>query len=205
MPIKYAVLIGTVNGGDREDTDPRSPHYTIFVTANQSMFRIPVNVQSTDGSQVLYFHAANFTAPITTQLKTLDHGLHGLRGSGHEMRLDYIRGKYFDPTKMTSLPASRPGSNNDLQDIINGLIERAKAQRSSGAEIYAFGEQFGRSGLHDVHKNQGNGPGHQDEDGVWQDGGLIFFFPLENRFEALFFAFKNQSWDTDDTTGHRNP
>ena len=37
---------------------------------------------------------------------------------------------------------------------------------------------------------------------MWQDGGLLFRFPAEDRWVAIFLAFQSQAWHTDDTTGH---
>jgi Uncharacterized conserved protein (DUF2278) len=51
--------------------------------------------------------------------------------------------------------------------------------------------------------NQGNlDKKFQGDDGVWQDGGLFFYFPTQNQWIALFFAFASQAWHTDDQTGH---
>jgi hypothetical protein len=50
--------------------------------------------------------------------------------------------------------------------------------------------------------NQGNDPSHRNEDGVWQDGALIFHFPSSNQWVAVFLAFQSQTWHTDDKTGH---
>ena len=43
------------------------------------------------------------------------------------------------------------------------------------------------------------------DDGVWQDGGLLFHFPDTNQWVAVFLAFQSQSWHTDDPTGHALP
>ena len=58
------------------------------------------------------------------------------------------------------------------------------------------------NGVHDIHMNQGNSGRFRDDDGVWQDGGLLFQFPGEDRWVAIFLAFQSQAWHTDDTTGH---
>ncbi len=50
--------------------------------------------------------------------------------------------------------------------------------------------------------NQGNDPTHQGDDGVWQDGGLLFNFPKQDQWVAIFLRFQSQSWHTDDNTGH---
>jgi len=50
--------------------------------------------------------------------------------------------------------------------------------------------------------NQGNVPPFLGDDGVWQDGGLLFQFPATDQWVALFLAFQSQAWHTDDRTGH---
>src|SRR5262249_1194578 len=57
-------------------------------------------------------------------------------------------------------------------------------------------------GVHDIHMNQGNPPHSHDQDnGVWQDGGLLFEFP-DGTFSAVFLAFQTQKWHTDEQTGN---
>ncbi len=58
------------------------------------------------------------------------------------------------------------------------------------------------NGIHDIHMNQGNVGSFIADDGVWQDGGLLFHFPLQQQWTAVFLKFQSQSWHTDDTTGH---
>ncbi len=50
--------------------------------------------------------------------------------------------------------------------------------------------------------NQGNDPTHQGDDGVWQDGGLLFHFPKQDQWVAIFLRFQSQSWHSDDNAGH---
>ncbi len=50
--------------------------------------------------------------------------------------------------------------------------------------------------------NQANDASHAQEDGVWQDGGLLIEFPDEQRWVAIFLKFQSQGWHSDDTTGH---
>ena len=57
------------------------------------------------------------------------------------------------------------------------------------------------NGIHDIHMNQGNGAGYRKDNGVFQDGGLIFEYPNGKR-QAFFFAFQSQTFATDDKTGN---
>ena len=80
------------------------------------------------------------------------------------------------------------------------------------SEIYAFGQRWGPendkrdqysgfrpgNGIHDIHMNQGNRDQWVKDDGTWQDGGIIFHYPDENRLVAVFLAFQSQCFHTDD-------
>jgi uncharacterized protein YukJ len=46
--------------------------------------------------------------------------------------------------------------------------------------------------------NQGNPPGSYEQDnGIWQDGMLVFELPASNTWAAIFIAFQTESWSTD--------
>jgi hypothetical protein len=52
--------------------------------------------------------------------------------------------------------------------------------------------------------NQGNDAGHRGDDGVFQDGAVLFHFPSTG-WVGFFIAFNSQVWFTDDQHGHRLP
>jgi hypothetical protein len=93
-------------------------------------------------------------------------------------------------------------------------VERAEADPA--ARVYAFGQRWGPeaatrdkvfgflpgNGVHDIHMNQGNSQQFRDDDGVWQDGGLLLHYPAQDQWVAIFLAFQSQAWHTDDQTGH---
>ena len=58
--------------------------------------------------------------------------------------------------------------------------------------------------MHDIHMNQGNDKSHAGDDGVYQDGCLIFQYP-DGKYRAFFMAFQSQSFHTDNKTGHTIP
>jgi hypothetical protein len=85
--------------------------------------------------------------------------------------------------------------------------------------VYAFGQRWGPeqgvadkvfdfepgNGIHDIHMNQGNNGRFSVDDGVWQDGALLFHFPGPDQWVAIFLAFQSQAWHTDDINGHALP
>lgn len=208
----YAVLVGAVERIFRDTDD--SPHMLFRIQANGNSWRGSINVQSNfdvsvdptpgvPGNNLLVFIDDDWEHPLTDILEARDYqpGIHFVERSMNSGALDYIRGNLFDPTKMTTLPADKPGPSNDLFEHLEAILLEA---RDRGATVYAFGEPFenGR-GIHNIHMNQGSViQRFQATDGVWQDGGLIVRFA--ERWVAVFTAFQSQCWHTDDLTGRAN-
>jgi uncharacterized protein YukJ len=212
MAFQYTVLAG--KAVDRRFATAKKNHYEIHIRAAGEDYRIAVNVQSVDKSEVLYFVDPNFSHPLLAQLVAVPEGHQAVAQMPGGIALDYVRGGYVQQSQMLPLPISVPGDDNDLNDKIDALVQRA--MNTEGAVVYAFGsffkdppnkkdEYFGfkpSQGIHDVHMNQGNDPGHSGDDGVFHDGALLFHYPSRNQWAAVFLAFQNQSWITDDATGH---
>jgi uncharacterized protein YukJ len=130
------------------------------------------------------------------------------------LAIDYVRGRLLRRRDMRPLPANVPGPDNDLSDLLTAYAAAAIADPQ--AELFAFGEPWGPehhrpdrifgfspgNGMHNIHMNQGNIAAYREDDGTWQDGGLIFHFPAQERWIAVFLAFRSQSWHTHDRTGH---
>ena len=126
---------------------------------------------------------------MTERLPALAEGFTPLPKEPGTAALDFIRGNLFNRLDMRLLPSTLPGPDNDLSDRLAHYVDRAQAE--PGAIIYAFGERWGPergkpdkifrfepgNGVHDIHMNQGNDPGHRSDDGVWQDGGLLLRSP----------------------------
>ena len=129
--------------------------------------------------------------------------------------LDYIRGNLFDRTTMRPLPFNVPGFDNDLNEKIDRVMQRAVADEA--ALVYAFGERWGPeprtkdkyfgflpgNGIHDIHMNQGNSDRFVGDDGVYQDGGLLIHFPDQQEWTAVFLKFQSQAGTP--TTGRDTP
>lgn len=193
----------------------RSPHYQVHMIDESTDYRIAINVKSKlSPSELLYIVDERFEHPLTQELPDFAQGFTNINSEPGGSALDFIRGNLFDPSKMVPLPHDIPGPDNDLNDKINHFVERAVGD--SDAMIYAFGERWGPednikdkyfgfkpgNGIHDIHMNQGNVGKFVKDDGVWQDGGLLFHFPEQNQWVGVFLAFQSQAWHTDDRTGH---
>lgn len=216
MPLKsYGVLSGAVADIRREgQTD--TPHYQIEVIDDAGVhYRIAVNVESQqEPSELLYRVVEDFQHPITNALPAVASGWTPLPPGPGGANLDFIRANLFDPATMRLLPPDVTGTDNDLADLLDHYVVRAKL--NPDVRLYVFGERWGPeegvrdkafgfmpgNGVHDVHMNQGNSGAFRRDDGVWQDGGLLLHFGAESRWVAIFLAFQSQSWHTDDATGH---
>jgi len=215
MPLdRYGVLKGSVV--DRRLGSGINPHYQIHLVDNDSDYRVAVNVQSQDKSEVEYVIESHFEHPLLERLHELPLGFSALKSKANGAALDLIRGNLIDRTEFVPLPISAPGPDNDLNEKLDQYVQRAMADETS--LLYAFGQRWGPedikdkvfgfapgNGIHDVHVNQGNDPKHKKDDGVWQDGGLLFHFPKSDQWVAVFLRFQSQTWHTDDRTGHALP
>ena len=202
----YGVLVGTIRDG-REDPAGHSPHYEIWVQADQN-YRIAVNVRSVDGSDVVAHYDPNFTKPTKLELAGLAAGAKGFKalqtgpgGAG----LDYLRDDLFPITAMAPIPPD--GRGVTLSNLLDGQVERAKADYS--AVVIAFGEFFKDPGrdqtfgfapelrVHDIHMMQGNSGSFADDNRINGDGALFIRF-AGGETVALFVRFSVQSTTTDD-------
>ena len=214
MPLKsYGVLTGKaievrLGAGN-------SPHYQVRIIDDTTDYRIAVNVKSAvSPSEVEYLIVEHYQHPILDVVSPLPLGFTKLARTPTSGALDFIRGNLFDRTLMRPLPFDAPGFDNDLNEKIDRVMQRAVADEA--AQVYAFGERWGPeaskkdkyfgflpgNGIHDIHMNQGNVPQFKNDDGVYQDGGLFIHFPDQQDWIAVFLRFQSQAWHTDDTTGH---
>jgi uncharacterized protein YukJ len=205
----YGVLRGKAVAGKLEG---EKPHYQIHIQAAGTDHRIAVNVMSDEfPSELLFFLDSDFHHPLLAQLPAITEGYHAVPKQPGGIALDFIRGNLFSPEEMKVVPLDREGAGDDLHQIFDLHVKQAIDR---GADVYAFGSKWGPetkpdeyfhfkpgNGIHDIHMNQGNEKGHQQDNGVWQDGGLFLHFADENRWLAFFLAFQSQSFHTDDVTG----
>src|SRR5262245_54484597 len=214
----YAILKGHVIDG--RPAHSAKDHYQIRVIDNEFHYRIAVNIRSVAknfGPDLFFYLDEHFQHPMLEQLEKLPVGKKSFApGTAADVRrqsgvaLDFIRMNLFDRDDMKLLPGLVRGPNNDLNERIDALVQDMKEDEDS--LIYVFGEAWHEpntpdkffgfkpgNGLHNIHMNQGDLTGKfAKEDGVYQDGGLIFHYATENRYVGFFTKFQSQSWHTDD-------
>ena len=217
MPIQnYGVLKGRIF--TRQRATAHSEHFQILVNLGNKPHRIAINTKSSEPpSQVLYYASINFHHAITDAIiqANLPDGYSAIVSKPGGIALDFIRQNLFDPKDMVALPSQSPGDNDDLNDKLDFFVQMAIADPS--ATVYAFGQHWTddnkadqyfpeinpSTGIHDIHMNQGNKSGAYFKDnGIYQDGGLIFHYASRNTWSAVFTAFQSQAFHTDDTTGN---
>ena len=230
MPIaNYSVLKGRPTAG--KVVAGASAHYQITVAAPggvNGVFTVAVNIESVDGSEVLYAIQHGFTPPDAAGLEALPAGMTALPSAPGGLALDYVRETVGGQPMITRagmsllpLAQSPPAflrealgldiSGDDLtmadedahalQNAVIQLLNQAVADPK--AMLYAFGSAFSDhgvvDGIHDIHMNQGNPAGnHSNDNGVWQDGAVFLSMPSQSAWTALFIAFQTESWSTND-------
>jgi uncharacterized protein YukJ len=214
MPLKqYGVLVG--RPVDRRLATNNNAHYQIKIVDNLTEYRAAINVMSQEKpSEVLYLLAENYAHPVLAGLPELPPGFHQLHSQPGGNALDFVRGNLFAQTQMRPLPFNVPGTDNDLNEKLDRVVQQALSDEE--ALVYVFGERWGPepqtrdkvfgflpgNGVHDVHMNQGNSGQWVQDDGIYQDGALLIRFPTRNQWAAVFLAFQSQAWNTDEH-GHR--
>ncbi len=209
MPVnQYSVLKGKPVSG-AISTNSR-PHYLIEVNAGGVNWQVAVNVESDTGSgasaQVLYALHENWTPPDAAALGALPAGATGLASKDGNPAIDYLRSRangqpLITREAMTLLPLPGKTASQNLQNAVVQYLNMAVADPQG--TVYAFGALYTTgNGIHDIHMNQGNPPSdHGADNGVWQDGLLVFQMPGASggapEWVAVFIAFQEQVWATD--------
>ncbi len=201
MPIyKYSVLKGDPISGKLSSN--AIPHYLIDLNINGTTWEVAVNIESSDGSEVLYYLDQNFTPPDPAALEALAIGLTPLANVDANPAIDYLRSTVnssplITEQQMALLPRPGGATSDRLKNAVIDFLNQAVADPQG--TIYAFGSEYSTGkGIHDIHMNQGNPvSNHGNDNGIWQDGLLIFAMPAAQTWAAIFIAFQNESWSTD--------
>ncbi|KAK4865589.1 hypothetical protein LT330_009377 [Penicillium expansum] len=185
----------------------KTPHLTLYFRNNGGPeYNAAINIKSGDPkeSRLVYWVNEDMSGhPLVRGLSKLETGFERLddkEPGPHGLRLDYIRGNLFDVNTGRVLQHDINGPNNDIIDVLEPKVEQAIKER---AVVYIFGERYDSDdGIHNVHMNQGNIEKWSGDDGVYQDGALIFHFPETDKWVGIFLAFASQAVHTSEDTGH---
>ena len=224
----YSVLKGHPTAG--KVVSGASAHYQITVNALDSAdhpFTVAVNIQSIDGSEVLYVINSSFTPPDPAGLAALNAGITPLPSQPGGLALDFVREMIAGQAMVTrsemsllpieantarflaKQPAGHKADSEDLAHALENAVVTLLNQAVADADsvLYVFGSAYADGGvvdgIHDIHMNQGNPLNdHANENGIWQDGAVFVSLPSQGTWTALFLAFQTESWTTD---GSGNP
>ncbi|KAI9147987.1 hypothetical protein HJFPF1_11808 [Paramyrothecium foliicola] len=208
MPIKnYGVWKATPTSftAERSDRDPISPHGHLKFKDGVSSRPLSsaINVKSiSEDSRLVYWLVQDLDHPLKDKLSALEFGWHDIakddRGPPDGIALDYLRSGIVQVESGRLLPHDVPGDQNDIVDFLLPFFDKAIQK---GATVYLYGEQYSREdGVHDIHMNQGSGGRFRNQNGIYQDGGVLLEFP-DGHWEAFFIAFASQAVKTDER-GH---
>ncbi|KAL5003051.1 hypothetical protein BDV10DRAFT_201043 [Aspergillus recurvatus] len=198
-PVRYHV--------ERRGT--RTPRLILYYRDNGGgEFQCAINIKSGDRqeSRLVYWvdEELENDRRLIEKLARLRTGYYSLDNvepdSRDDIRLDYIRRSLFDTSTGRVLPHDIPGPNNDIIDVLEPRIKTAIGQ---GATVHIFGERYdSQDGMRNVHMNQGNITMFSGDDGVFQDGALVLYFPESHTWHGIFLAFASQAVHTGDGSGH---
>jgi uncharacterized protein YukJ len=114
--------------------DGRSAHYQITTQTDHGIVSVELNIQSYDGSEVLYSVDHALVPPDPDALMALPSGVTHLNSSENGLALDYVRERVsgsplVDRNAMTLLPLDFPARHrhNDLHNEIVDLLNRTIA------------------------------------------------------------------------------
>ncbi len=221
MPIaKYSVLSGRPSAG--KVVSGASVHYDITLQSGAGTFTVAVNIQSVDGSEVLYVIKKNFSPPDAAGISGLTEGITPLPSQPGGLALDFVRSVVNGQPMVTRAEMALLSTASDSGLFLTEALQADRSQRGEGAHalqnavvellnqaiadpgsmLYAFGSAFAdggrQDGIHDIHMNQGNPRNnHGGDNGTWQDGALFLSLPGQATWTAVFLAFQTQSWSTD--------
>jgi uncharacterized protein YukJ len=217
MPLSngYGVLIGKIERHfiDPPDNEGRWPHYHIQVKkSNGEIFESAINLKSRTQIRVEYRDFRNIDKRHFKTILEKEEGLHRISRNSQSGALDFVRHPGLkdpfcpfsnDEEKEHSASSSKHRCNCTRWWLENGLntVKLMQYYIDSAERVFIFGEPYANGkGIHNVHMTQGDPIDSEfaDEDGIWQDGGVIFqYFDPQPRLLALITKFQTQSLNTD--------
>ncbi|KAB8208988.1 hypothetical protein BDV34DRAFT_233039 [Aspergillus parasiticus] len=182
--------------------DHVSPHLSLFFTTSDNPRgegRAAINIKSGDksDSRLVFWLDKKFENFQNEQLRELKPGFHRLEGTMEQapngLALDYIRGNLFHRETGRLLPHDIPGPDNDILDELIPLLDAAV---DNDSVIYIYGSHFNNgNGIHNIHMNQGSPRKWKNDNGIYQDGGILLDFG--DHWMGVFIGFASQAVHTD--------
>ncbi|MEN8693277.1 MAG: DUF2278 family protein [Akkermansiaceae bacterium] len=180
--VNYGRIAGSIT---RDFERGEHPHLYIYLDVGDGIkYKVAVNVEDFDGSEVFFSHIKNLDALFLKELQDIENGVEYIERDASSGALDYIRGGFIKPEQFTQV--SEPELTQSLIQTLKPYINA-----DDGSKLIAFGSRF-PDGIHDIHMNQGY---PSSKDISYQDGALILYDGKTGAYEGLFFHFHVQSFD----------
>ena len=109
--------------------------------------------------------------------------------------LDYVRGGICKPEHFKPLPLVKPGAEQRPQRALRHATSRSAATRPRVRRA-AGAPDSRRAASTTCTRTRATSAATADDDGVWQDGGLLV--QTGANWTAILLRFQSQSWRTDD-------
>ncbi|KAK0704379.1 hypothetical protein B0H67DRAFT_673310 [Lasiosphaeris hirsuta] len=149
----YGVLIGIKTKYYRDDADDlgRFYHGNIEIRAKNRKYHCAIDVDPKNTPDGIQWRVATLDRNAFSQILGLSDGWHALASNDTSGALDYIRSGLL--AVQPGQPTWESGVGTDALLALEGVIEDT-------TRFYIFGEPFGgtnnRSGVHNIHQNQGD-------------------------------------------------
>ncbi|ETS84710.1 hypothetical protein PFICI_02735 [Pestalotiopsis fici W106-1] len=198
----YGVWRGTATKWEPTQQDNDHGHIT-FTDGDSDDLDCAVDVKSKDSdSRIVFWNVVSFddSHPLAAKLAAIDKGYQAITNhTSSGLGLDYLKSDLVNVKQGRILDYQEKGPNNDILDFLNPILNAAVSEK---ADMYLYGSKYSEgSGIHDIHMNQGDSGRFAKENGVYQDGGMIFNFGSGNGdlsgWQAVFLAFATQATQTD--------
>jgi uncharacterized protein YukJ len=216
---RYGLLVGHPTAQTLDDDN--DPHIEVLLDVADVQNRAAINVRSNIAPHaLLYQRISGFQHnDLTQRLDSIAPGRYEIEPRSDstllDLTLDYVRGGFVQHDNMKIAPFRVDGPSNDLLEYLQPLVK--EAINNPGYRFYIFGELWGPetkadeyfnftpgNGIHNIHMNQGSVGQYASTNGANQDGAVFIRHP-DGSFDAIFFAFQSQCWDTDDKGNCRTP
>ena len=208
MPLtRYALIIGKPGHYVAERHDEQKPHFMIDIeTGSISGVQRSTSKSRRWPSQVTVARIESFQHGIADHILAFDDGLYPIRHYPKHRKPKRFLALWTmsgtncsDYDNMVPIAAHKPGPNNDIMDrLAQDVIET----RRDNGRIFVWGEPYnnrGRRGIHNIHQNQGNASRYKGQNGVDQDGAVMFWHG--KTLTAYFIAFQSQTYATRNGSG----
>ena len=190
----YGVVVGTKVSFSRDDPNNfgKYHHGNLMVQAGANRYRCAIGIDSGSDPNGHKWCTFALDADDLANIRQLDNGWHELASNSISGALDYIRTSSLR-RKIAWVSGDDKAAIAALEAFVIGV-----GIGETGSRYFVFGEPFRNGfGVHNVHQNQGSeiGGGHDAENGVWQDGGLLV--ERSGSMVAFLNRFSNQADATD--------